>query len=335
MSDADRYRIGSWCLAAAGLFLVVQLKLVGALIAGLLVHELVRTAVPALRTIGATHRTGKLIALAGLIAVVGLLVSGVILGLVALLGDGQLNFSALMQQMADVIETARTHFPVWLQQYVPTSSVDIEGAASKWLRAHAGELRSAGGSVGRGLLLLLFGMIIGGLIAFSDAATDDSRGPLSLAIRERAQFLAGAFRRFAFAQVRISALNTLFTALYLAIALPLLGIHLPLVKTMIAVTFIAGLIPIIGNLVSNTVIVIVSLNVSWGVAIGSLVFLVVIHKLEYLLNAQIVGSMVRARAWELLIAMVAMEAAFGLHGLVAAPIYYAYVKDELAARGAI
>ena len=39
--------------------------------------------------------------------------------------------------------------------------------------------------------------------------------------------------------------------------------------------------------------------------------------------------------WELLVGMVLMEAAFGLAGLVAAPIYYAYLKDELAARGLV
>ena len=36
----------------------------------------------------------------------------------------------------------------------------------------------------------------------------------------------------------------------------------------------------------------------------------------------------RARA----VAMLVMEAAFGLVGLVAAPIYYAYLKDELKAQ---
>ena len=35
------------------------------------------------------------------------------------------------------------------------------------------------------------------------------------------------------------------------------------------------------------------------------------------------------RAWELLLAMLVMEAAFGLPGLVAAPVFYAYVKREL------
>ena len=30
--------------------------------------------------------------------------------------------------------------------------------------------------------------------------------------------------------------------------------------------------------------------------------------------------------------MLLMEAAFGMAGIIAAPIYYAYIKDELAAR---
>jgi predicted PurR-regulated permease PerM len=135
--------------------------------------------------------------------------------------------------------------------------------------------------------------------------------------------------------VRIAAINALFTWLYLDVALPLLGIHLPLAKTMVAVTFIVGLLPVVGNLVSNTVIVVVSLSQSVSVALASLIFLVVIHKLEYFLNARIVGSRIRARAWELLLAMLAMEAAFGVPGLVAAPIYYAYLKDELNARGQV
>jgi predicted PurR-regulated permease PerM len=65
---------------------------------------------------------------------------------------------------------------------------------------------------------------------------------------------------------------------------------------------------------------------------GSLAFLVIVHKLEYFLNARIVGGQIRAAAWELLLAMLVMEAAFGIPGVVAAPIYYAYLKDELAAR---
>ena len=101
---------------------------------------------------------------------------------------------------------------------------------------------------------------------------------------------------------------------------------------LLAVTFFIGLIPIFGNLISNTVIVVVSLSVSPTVALVSLAFLVIIHKLEYFVNARIIGSKIRARAWELLIAMLVMESAFGIPGLIVAPIYYAYLKDELTAR---
>ncbi|MET1028247.1 MAG: hypothetical protein ABWY00_13835, partial [Dongiaceae bacterium] len=87
--------------------------------------------------------------------------------------------------------------------------------------------------------------------------------------------------------------------------------------------------------ISNTVIVIVSLSASFVAAIGSLIFLVLIHKLEYFVNARIIGSQIRARAWELLLAMLVMESAFGIAGVIAAPIFYAYLKDELTARGLI
>jgi predicted PurR-regulated permease PerM len=66
-----------------------------------------------------------------------------------------------------------------------------------------------------------------------------------------------------------------------------------------------------------------------------MVYLVFIHKLEYFLNARIVGGRIQARTWELLLAMLVMEAAFGLPGLVAAPVYYAYLKRELSDRGVV
>jgi predicted PurR-regulated permease PerM len=104
---------------------------------------------------------------------------------------------------------------------------------------------------------------------------------------------------------------------------------------MIAITFIVGLLPIIGNLTSNTIVVVVSLAHSPAVAVASLAFLVVIHKLEYFLGARIVGSRIKSEIWELLIAMMVLEALFGIPGLVAAPIYYAYLKNELLDAGLI
>jgi predicted PurR-regulated permease PerM len=175
-------------------------------------------------------------------------------------------------------------------------------------------------------------MVIGAMVSLREAQPRQVGGPLAAALVERANRLGDAFRNVVFAQVRISALNTVFTAIYLLVALPLAGVHLPYAKTLVAVTFLAGLLPVVGNLISNTVIVIVSLSQSLMLAVASLTFLVVIHKLEYFLNARIVGARIHAAAWEILVAMLVMESAFGLAGLVAAPIYYAYLKDELAAR---
>jgi predicted PurR-regulated permease PerM len=108
-----------------------------------------------------------------------------------------------------------------------------------------------------------------------------------------------------------------------------------MVTLLVMLTFIAGLIPVVGNLISNCVIVILSLGTSLLVGGASLLFLVVVHKLEYFLNAKIIGHEVNSRAWELLCAMVVLEAAFGLHGVIAAPIVYAWLKAELAMAQAI
>jgi len=53
--------------------------------------------------------------------------------------------------------------------------------------------------------------------------------------------------------------------------------------------------------------------------------------LEYFLNARTTSTQVHVRSWELLIAMLLMEAAFGLPAVITAPIYYAYLKSELVA----
>jgi hypothetical protein len=53
------------------------------------------------------------------------------------------------------------------------------------------------------------------------------------------------------------------------------------------------------------------------------------------LNAHIVGSRIQVASYELLAAMLVLDAAFGLPGLVAAPIYYAWVTQELRRHGAI
>jgi len=71
------------------------------------------------------------------------------------------------------------------------------------------------------------------------------------------------------------------------------------------------------------------------VGIVCLLFLIAIHKFEYVINARVVGQRTNTAAWELLSAMFVGEAIFGVTGLVAAPLYYAFVKRELAAQSLV
>ena len=217
---------------------------------------------------------------------------------------------------------------------MPPPPEDFRIAFVEWLRSHAAEAQLMGKEAFRMVAHMVVGMVLGAMIALHKARPIDRR-PLAAALTERAARIGYAFRRVVFAQLKISLINTFFTGVYLAFVLPHFGVHLPFTNALIVVTFVVGLLPVVGNLISNTVIVIISLSHSLDAAVSSLVFLVVIHKLEYFLNARIVGTRIQARAWELLTAMLVMEAAFGIAGVVAAPIYYAYIKDELADRGLV
>ena len=328
-----RYAIAAWVIAGLALVLALVLHLLPALLAGLLVYELVHVIAPRLPR--SREGGGKVAAVTLLAVAVVTLLTLAMLGIVAFLQSEAGSLPRLLQKMAEIIEGSRARLPEWLVGSMPGDADSLRAALIEWLREHAHDLRSAGGEAGHVVAHILIGMVIGAMVSLREAQPVASGGPLVRELTERTARLGEAFRRVVFAQVRISALNTFFSAIYLLGVLPLFDVHLPFAKTLVAVTFIAGLLPVVGNLISNTVIVVVSLSVSLQVAISSLVFLVVVHKLEYFLNARIVGRQIRANAWELLLAMLAMEAAFGLPGLVAAPIYYAYLKDELSARGLV
>ena len=329
------YEISAWVLAGFTLFFVLQFHLLPALLAGLLVYELVHILTPYIARHFPSKKPGnraKLWAVGILVVIIVSLLAFAGAGLVAFLRSDAGSVTALLAKMAQILEDSRKILPAWLLEHLPADAYTFKAQATDWLRLHADELQGVGKEAGRVTAHVLIGMVIGGMLAVRDVVVMDNFKPFARALAIRGALFGDAFRRVVFAQLRISAVNTMVTAIYLAIILPSMGIHLPLVKTMIAITFVVGLIPVIGNLISNTMIVIVSLSQSLSVAIASLIYLVVIHKFEYFLNARIVGGQIRANAWELLIAMLIMEAAFGLVGIVAAPIYYAYLKSELRAR---
>jgi predicted PurR-regulated permease PerM len=335
LSQSSNFYFASLALALAALAAILNFGLLAALLSGLLVYNLVQSAAKASGLLGFSSRLTKAIALSLLGVIFTILITAAVIDGLSRLTGGSESIVTLMKRMAEIIDTAREHLPVWAKTYIPADIKELETLLARLLREHAFRLQLVGRDVGILLVHIIVGMVIGGLIAVSRSAPDQVPGPLAVELKDRAASLSKAFRDIVFSQVRISALNTFLTALFLLGVLPAFGVNLPFVRTIIAVTFIAGLLPVIGNLISNTVIVVVSLNQSFAAALGSLVFLVIIHKLEYFVNAKIIGARINARAWELLIAMVFMEAWFGIPGLIAAPIYYAYLKGELAGRGYI
>lgn len=331
----SRLDIAAWVLIGLGLLFILQLHLLPALLGGLLVFELVRLLTPLVTRVEIRNDWARIIVVALISALVITGVSFAILGALSFFRSDTGNLSGLMTKLAEIIDQSRNRLPAWMLEYLPESAEELRAALTAWLREHASVLQGVGTDFARALAHILIGMVVGALLALSEAMTTVERRPLAASLVERAERLSRSFRRVVFAQVWIAALNAFLTGLYLAVALPLMGVHLPLTKTLIAITFVCGLLPVIGNLISNTVIVIVSLSQSLFVAVGSLTYLVVIHKLEYFLNARIIGSRIRAKAWEMLVAMLLMEASFGIAGLIAAPIYYAYLKDELQEKGLI
>ncbi len=329
-----------WCelasfLAAATALLVVMLAhLLAALIAGLLVFAVVEALAPLLerRWPGGWARqlvVGVLaVVVAGLLA---LLIFAAVVFFRAELGDP----NTLFDRMMPTIDRARTQLPGWLVTYLPVSAEDFRDTVTQLAHRHSGQLQVAGKETAHVFGRILVGLALGALVALTQVRARLDAGPLRQALALRCQRFAQAFHDIVFAQARISALNTLFTAIFLLVVLPLAGVELPFRKTLIALTFVVGLLPVIGNLISNTLIVIVALSTSLWVALGALIFLILIHKLEYFLNAKIVGHRIHARAWEILLAMLVMEAVFGLPGVIAAPIYYAYLKHELLATNLI
>jgi predicted PurR-regulated permease PerM len=126
------------------------------------------------------------------------------------------------------------------------------------------------------------------------------------------------------AQITISLINTFFTCIFaLAIRLP----HAPLA---IALTFLCGLLPIVGNLVSNTIIVFLAFTISLKMAVVALIFLIVIHKLEYFLNSKIIGGRIRNPIWLTLIALIIGEKLMGIPGMVLAPVVLNYLRVEMS-----
>jgi predicted PurR-regulated permease PerM len=141
-------------------------------------------------------------------------------------------------------------------------------------------------------------------------------------IAERFRRLYISFATVMGAQITISVINTALTGIFITI------ISLPYAAVVIGVTFLCGLLPIIGNIISNSVIVGIGFTISPKLAFAALIFLIALHKLEYFLNSKIIGDRIKNPVWLTLIALILGERLMGIQGMILAPVILKYVKLE-------
>ena len=206
--------------------------------------------------------------------------------------------------------------------------IDTLGQEANYLRNVANFAKSATTTI----VFSILGIVAAGSL-FYKTGLDPHRGThrlqnnlYSVCCDEVSTRFRDFYRSFATvmgAQLTISLINTALTAIFL------MAVHLPHTTLLIAVTFLCGLVPIVGNLVSNTIIVFVALTVSPKLAIGALVFLIGIHKLEYLLNSKIIGERIRNPVWLTLVALIIGERLMGVPGLILAPVVLNYLRVEM------
>ncbi|MDO5291071.1 MAG: permease [Pseudomonadota bacterium] len=246
--------------------------------------------------------------------------------------DAPAHYRELLAFMAHTVLELREKLPPDIARQLPEGAGEIQRVIATYLGSKAGALATTGRAWLGGLLFAYVGLLIGALAAVRPSM--HGLRPLAEQLHLRVRRFGETFRQIVVAQFWIALFNTFLTALFLAVVIPLwLGHRLPYTTALVLLTFVAGLVPIVGNLICNAVLTLVGLSVSPGVALACLVFLIAIHKAEYFINAKVIGHRTHMGVWELLAVMFVMEAVFGPAGLVAAPLFYAYAKKELEASG--
>lgn len=182
------------------------------------------------------------------------------------------------------------------------------------------------------VILLAAGLIVAASLFMNPAWGTDSGGQAtggnsvySATAREvttRFKTFYKSFRTVMGAQIIISVINTALTAMFLV------WNAYPFSAVLIVLTFLCGLLPIVGNLISNTLIVGVSFTISPRLALVALIFLAAIHKLEYFLNSKIIGHRIQIPMWLTLIGLVLGEKLMGIPGMILAPVVLHYLKVE-------
>ena len=153
-------------LVGLALLAVLWLHLLPALLAGLLVYELVHLTAPLWQRHLSNERARVVAVSALAVLVVGLVTAAVTWLVVYLRGEGHLT--RLLQKMAQIINQARATLPASVTENLPDNADELREAAVRWLESHARGLQTAGEDFGRALAHILIGLVVGGIVSLTD-----------------------------------------------------------------------------------------------------------------------------------------------------------------------
>ncbi len=220
-----------------------------------------------------------------------------------------------------------------LSQYVTTD--DVVGQITEGIKFAHTMLPSVTGAVSRissYVVFFVFALVLNVLLYHDQKSIEAvfTRRPESLlgflyrfsSVRVRLFYYY--FKRVMGGQLVIATINTGISALVI------LGLGLPQRVALLLTVFVCGLLPIVGNLISNSIVTLVALASIgvWG-ALVCVGVLVGVHKLEYFLNSKIIGDIVKLPMAVILASLVVCEVVLGFVGLILAVPLTLFVRHEL------
>lgn len=271
----------------------------------------------------------KMITIVFLFGLVGMLGWGLSWGMRYSVKTVNVQKEQMISYSVEALNDLRPHLPKAIAKQLPSSI----GAMNKKIDEAAavfGKNAVGFGVTGMHLLFqLMFAVLIAGACSTKEKEGVAHNRLLRREWLARISEYSACFSTLMTAQLYVAVWNAFCTALFLYGILPLMGVELSFREALVIFTLLISLIPALGNMVANSVMAFLCLPHGISVVIAAIIFLVLVHKAEYLINARIIGQNVQASVPEMLIAILIGERLFGLSGLILGPVTYAYIKMYL------
>ncbi len=142
-------------------------------------------------------------------------------------------------------------------------------------------------------------------------------------IAQRMMLFMNSFKKAFGAQFTISLINTGFISFLLLI------LRIPYVRFLITATFVLGLVPVVGGLITNALILAAAFTISFKTALIAFIALLVIHHIQYPIQGEVMGEHMQIPAWQVLVGLILGEAVMGVAGMVLAPAVIHYLREEI------